>query len=189
MKRFLCFLLILVFLPVFSFAEKAYSPALKMKISDFIMKYNNSGSPLGSPLIALSKPYQTTQFNQYCVYWFKPDSKSGVFFLLLSSDPNADSINLDVGLDQVQIYLDNEKNFFPFVAVTTKCASVFALDLLGVSSASLYVGSLITDYYENNTKDLGMSLYRTLNVDDNILILIQFSDPYYFFTILSGDDI
>ena len=69
MKNVITIVMIIIMLSAsVCFADSgSYSPALQMSMDTFIQRYNNLGSALGSPLIALSNPkwYSEKNYN-YC---------------------------------------------------------------------------------------------------------------------------
>ena len=187
MKKLICLLLVLLFLPVFSLAD-SYSPKLKMTVSEFISKYNSIGAPFDSPLLGLKTPYDFTFWTTYNVYWFASDKESGTTILLLSQDPSAKRNSLDCGLDRIQIFTKGMNHFLSFITVASRCASFFAPNVFSVSMDNYYITELIRLFYENNCMNTGNGYYRQMDVEqDNYLYFYSDSD-YYYFDILIGDD-
>lgn len=178
MKRFLCFLIVLVLLPILSFASSAYEPSLGMDISTFIAKYNSLGTSLASSLTALEKPYQWTNFNKYRVAWFNTDKNSGVKILFLSSDPKA-GLGLDAGIDIIQIYMENPADFLSFITIAIRCSQLFSNQFYGSTLAPFCVADIMSFFYENIGSQ--QSVYRSLDSDD-VYALMFFKDhnSYYF---------
>ena len=188
MKR--CFLVILSFLIVFSFSVSAFAGSdaadLGMDMNTFMQKYNAIGSSLSSSLVKLEKPYKWTTYNNYSVAWLKPDNKSGVTILLLSSES---SIVRDTsyGLDMIQIFMDNDSDFLSLITVTSRCVQVLSDPFFGYSMAPFYVSDLISYYYENVYAS-GGSAYRTIDTEEKyILTLFKSSNQYYFSISLRGE--
>lgn len=189
MKRFLCLLLVLVFVPLVSFSDSVYSSKLNMTMQDFVEKYNMIGASLDSPLKALENPYRWTKYNKYNVAWFQCDKKSNVILLLESSDPASDHHSLSCGLDCVQIAVFGTENFLSHVAVASRAFSLFAPNILGLDSSYYLVGNLMKEYYDNNCFEKNMSYQRQVEADGSIVVRFYNDSGYYYFDIVSISDL
>ena len=178
MKRLVALLLILAVL-VPAAGSAAYTPALGMTMQEFVDKYNAVQAPLGAPYVPLAKPVKWTTYEGSPVACFYPLKDFSVLLLLLSNDPLG-ARTTDMGLDNVQIYINEEKYFVPFISISERCANVFSSDMFGLDAATYAVGSTIRFYYENNLEERGLTAYNVLDGDQKYALYFFRSDGYYF---------
>lgn len=182
MKKLLAiFLIIALLLPVSVLAD--YSPALNMTINDFLLKYNAVQASLEAPYLALDKPFKWSLWDEYHLAWFKADKNGSVTILLMTKDPS-DAQMLTSGLDMIQIFSNKESDFVPLISITNRCASIFAIQLLGTSFAPQRITQVMNNYYENNCKEKGLVAYSGLD-ENNELVIAFFYDGQYYFEISS----
>ena len=72
------FFILSFFIPAISLSENTYTPKLEMTMDEFILKYNALPATLESPYKSLGKPILWTNFNEYQVAWFYPESSSSI---------------------------------------------------------------------------------------------------------------
>ena len=175
MKRALIILMVVLLLPALCAAESAYSPRTGMTMSEFIASYNNLPASLNSPYRPLVMPMQWTEFQGSNVAWFYPATDSDVALLLLTNDPKGKT--LDSGLDQLQVYNPDVKYFPSFIAIGTRCAQLFAMDLFTMSSTPHAITSVLNYYYENAIESGRMATWG-LNMDTGAFIGYFQQDGY-----------
>ena len=181
------FLVLLLLIPTVVTAENSYSAKLGMTMDEFILRYNAVPTTLESPYKSLSKPSLWTEFNDYHVAWFYPESNSNIALLLLSKDKeNVKSTKC--GLDIIQIVSLSKEDMIPLICITKRCASIYGEDLFGISISSFAVIEAVSYYYENDLEKKGYTSYRSLNADETIALTFGYSDGYYF-SIASIDDV
>lgn len=163
----------------------AYEPGLDMTMDAFISKYNAIGSALDSPIIALKFPMEWTTFQDKNVAWFKADKETNITVLLMSADTGS-VMKTSAGLDEIQIF--GEAKYFPaLITIAKRCASVFAEDLFGISTASFVITEAISYYYENNLDS--MKYYSYYYLDNEQKYTIQFwrsGGTEFYFSIKNG---
>lgn len=179
-------LVLLLLIPATTIAESSYTAKLGMTMDEFILKYNAVPATLGSPYKSLEKPAFWTDFNEYKVAWFYPESNTTVAILLLSAD-KTNTKSTKAGLDGIQIYSLSKDNWISLLCVTKRCAGIFGEELFGVSTTSFGIIEAINYYYENDLEKKGYTSYRALNADETIALSFGYSDGYYF-SITSMDD-
>lgn len=185
MKRALIILMAVLLLPTLCAAESEYSPRTGMTMSEFIASYNNLPASLNSPYRPLVMPMQWTEFQGSNVAWFYPAKGSDVALLLLSADPKGKT--LDSGLDSIQVYSPDAKFFTSFIAIGTRCAELFAMNLFGMSNAPFSVASVMNYYYESAISSDRMATWG-LNQDTGMYIG-YFEDDGYTFDIYKSDEV
>ena len=189
MKRLFALILVLVFLPLFCLSESAYSPALSMTMQDFVSKYNMNGVPFGSSLKGLERAYNWSAWDKYHVAWFEADSKSSVTILLETTDPAFVPGFLTSGVDRIQIYITNDRDFPALISVASRCLSMFASNVLGLDTSYYYIAQIIKDYYENNCFEKKLTYQRQLESGGNIYLCFFNDSGYYYFDIVTGSDL
>jgi len=187
MKKTILFILaVFIILNAVSYAEE-YEPALGMKMSEFISKYNAIGTPLGSTLLALREPEKWTKLNNSDVAWFAPARGESTRIYLISSDPAGQ--NLSSGLDRIQISMDTPYDFLSFLTVADRCAQLFAADIFTVSMSKHCVYSAMTYYFENNLDGTGMCSYNQINAETKICCKFFSSENLYYLEICAEKDV
>ena len=173
-------LVVILLFPSVSLSESSYSSKLGMTMDEFIIKYNAVPTTLDSPYKSLAKPAFWTDFNEYHVAWFYPESSSAVALLLLSADKeNVKSTK--AGLDAVQVFSLSKDSWIPLICVTKRCTSIFSEEVFTLSLDSFGIIEALTYYYENGLEKKGYTSYRSLNSDETIALSFGYSDGYYFF--------
>lgn len=179
-RKLMSILFVLLFLlPTASVSESSYSPKLGMTIEEYILKYNAVPATLESPYKSLDKPAFWTDFNEYQIAWFYPEKDSTVALLLMSTD-KSNTKNVKAGLDAIQVFSLSKDNWIPLVAITKRCASIFAEELFGISTASFGIIEAINYYYENDLEKKGYTSYRPLTTDETLALSFGYADGYYF---------
>ena len=179
----------LALLLIFSYASaEEYSPKLGMTMADFIQKFNALPAQLEAPYVALTEPSFWAAIGRNAA-WFQPDSSANTYIVLISDEPGRRH-SLDVGLDKIQIYVKNSKQFVSLFCVAYRCAQLFASDVLGTSMAPFSLMNAVSYYHESNAKSKNLVAYSPLIVDDVSLVLSFYdgADGFYF-QISKSDDL
>lgn len=185
MKKFFCLLLVLMLFPVLALGD-SYTPKLGMTMEQFINKYNSLGAPFNSSLMALQKPLIWTDYKNSKVGWCSPDKKTVTSILLVSADPKAFQKDVTAGLDEIQIYVLGSEGILSLISVATRCASIFAPDLLGTSLAPMCITNVMKEYYENGISGNDL-YYGQLNSETGLYLQFFVLNGDYYFKICNGD--
>lgn len=187
MKKTICLLLIILFLPVCSFSE-SYSPGLGMTIADFIYKYNSAPAPIVSPYRSLKEPEKWFTFLDYSCTSYNPDTDFCVQITLMTKDttqPNSASS----GLDCIEISNVYNGDLVSLIAFAERCASFFTEELFGTSFSKLKITEAITYYYDNMLKRKKQMSYVSLDSDQLYALCFAYADSHYYFQIKPVSDI
>ena len=178
-RALILFLVILVLVPVLSRSESSYASQLGMTMDDFILKYNALPAPLEAPYNALTKPAFWSDYEEYQVAWFYPESTSKVAILLLSKDTTHEK-STDAGLDAIQVFALSNEGWIPLLSISKRCADVFVNMDWAQSASSYLIMETVNYYYENLLEKTGYVSYRALNDDETLALSFGYADGYYF---------
>lgn len=178
MKKLLAIILILALLPVGALAED-YSPSLGMRMDEFLQQYNAISAPLGSPYEKIVNSYNFTESSDYRFSWFKPAKDSSVVLFLATKEKGA----VNYGIDMVQIGTTKSEDFIDLIIIATRCADIFAFDLLGTKMSGMQISSALRYYYENGLKSTELMSYCGLDGDGKYAISFFRQNGWYYFQI------
>lgn len=164
-----------------------YSPGLGMTINEFANKYNIIPAAAGAPYKRLPTNASLMNRASYTCAVFNPVSNTGLEMLAITREKNAKTA--DAGLDAVFLFCYNDKDWMPFVATAKRIAYSFSPQVFGINYSDLYVGKLITEYYETMAKENDMYYYIQLGSDSEYCIALFSSDGIYAFVLAKISDI
>ena len=161
---------------------KPYGPSLGMTIAGFIDRFNAVPAPSGAPYQVLGEPLKWTRYNDYQVAWFYPDGDPKVILLLLTLDTSP-APSVLMGLDRIDICINDPDSFPALISVTARCAGLFTGDQDGYSVPEYAAADLIRYYYENGLKAKGLTAQRALDGGQGVCLSFTYYDStkeYYF---------
>ena len=160
----------------------ARRPALGMTIRGFIDRYNAVPAPSGAPYQTLGEPLKWTKYGEYQVAWFYPDGDPKVILLLLTLDTSP-APSVSMGLDRIDICINDPDCFAALIGVTARCADLFAEEQAGYSVPEYAAADLIRYYYENGLKTNGLTAQRPLGSAEGYFLSFTYyasTKEYYF---------
>ncbi len=146
-------------------------------MDEFIIKYNAVPTALDAPYKPLDKPVLWTDFDEYHVAWFYPESSSAVALLLLSTDKE-NVKTTKAGLDAVEVYSLSKDSWIPLVCVTKRCSSIFSEEVFPLSLDSAGIINALTYYYENGLDEKRYTSYSYFS-DETVAISYGYFDGYF----------
>ncbi|MBR3334324.1 MAG: hypothetical protein IKG23_08560 [Clostridia bacterium] len=179
MKKLIAIILILALLLPAAVLAEGYSPALGMRLNDFLLQYNAISAPLGSPYEKVANSYDFSVTSEYTFSWYKPAKDSSVVMFLGTKEKGA----VNYGIDLIQIGTKKSEELIDLIAIATRCADIFAFDLLGTKMTGMQINSALRYYYENGFKGTGMMSYAGLDSDGKYVISFFKQDGWYYFQI------
>ena len=192
MKRIFAAFLILALLagcvPALAADASGYAPALGMTINDLVNKYNMIQTPLGAPYKKL--PINATmehRGNYFCASFF-PANNSGIEMLAVTLEKTKSTA--DAGADAILLICYKDSDLISFISTAKRITSLFSMELFGVNYSGLYIGVLISDFYESCAKDNDQYYYIQLGADSNYCVaLYYYVNGTYIFALTTLDRI
>lgn len=175
------------FAPVLAEKEDGYAPALGMTINDLVNKYNLIQTPLGAPYKKLPINAPMEHRGSYFCASFFPANNSGIEMLAITLEKTKSTA--DAGADAVLLICYKDSDLISFISTAKRITSLFSMELFGVNYSGLYIGVLISDFYESCAKDNDQIYYIQLGADSNYCAALYYVNGAYIFALTTLDRI
>ena len=189
MKRIsvLSLVLVLFFSSVSAKADGniGYVPALGMTINELVNKYNMIQSPLGAPYKKLKVNASIENRGAYTCAVFPVANNTGIEMLAITLEKNKK--NADAGADGILLICYKDSELLPFFSVAKRITSMFSTEIFGVNYSGLYIGDLISAFYESGAMENDQYYYIQLGSDSKYYAAMYYVGGMYFFVLTALD--
>ena len=172
MKRLVCILILLVLLPVSSFATSFGMTGL-----EFLKLYNLVPAPLGSPFVSLDRrdSFLTLLGSNGARYYADSAKTVAIVFVAIDGVPRMPA-------DLSRIIVVSDREHFPgFIATAKRVLTVITDQHLTLTDPARCITNTIATYYETNcsgdetasSEVYGNVSLHSMESDENVFLIIQ----------------